>query len=568
MKLRWAVLYGLGALFIGLILWIAVTSYSRRVKVINIADYDRSSRELRLASAMPTCGCLTIARKRSPTFGDRALRGIDWVRRFGSSASEHTPFELRVRMNGRGDEIGRVALDVLTESQARGELNRLAAQKDRLNAQLKETLTRVTPEREKLNTQLKAVLDRLAPEREKLNQQLKAAFDRIAQAKEKLNQQLKEALDKKLTGPLDRAKEELAKLDQDEEVAKLNEGLAKLDDDAELVKLKEGLAKLDSEEELAKGELAKLEAAVEYANRTFTFAFDWAGTDIGDFYEVKAYDTEGETVDFGARFELSAEPGQPCDGTVCSFKLPGLDRGLNATVGQNDVRSQFAGATTARGDRAIEVVASPPVQVTPESKPIPGAPVQGAPTQIAPTQIAPTLGVPTPGSPTQGGVTQGGCGCLLLQVREDVTLKARLRETSRGYLNLKKGSLETIAFDYGSLAGDRYVITAEDDSRPISDFVRIVGQLDRMGCTKDWAVFEPGTLMSVAPAGPTPAQEAVSPEERLRVDALVRTLRGVSCPYQHLRGNMRLLAMVPSALLPDMQSPEASESESKARKGQ
>jgi hypothetical protein len=109
----------------------------------------------------------------------------------------------------------------------------------------------------------------------------------------------------------------------------------------------------------------------------------------------------------------------------------------------------------------------------------------------------------------------GDCACMLLQVIAPVTLEATLDNASRGQLRLDQpGVLVGIPFDYAGPRGDQFYSLKTTSGDAVTDYVRVMGELDGMTCEADAARFK------VIESVPGESQEMTSLIERLLV-----------CPY-------------------------------------
>jgi hypothetical protein len=201
------------------------------------------------------------------------------------------------------------------------------------------------------------------------------------------------------------------------------------------------------------------------------FAFDWAGSRVGDHYEVQGT-TAGKPIDLDVYFRIVVEDvQQPCDDLSCRFGSLNLNKGQPVVAG-NAAEAPVTGARFARNNTVIEAAASP----------------------------------------------DPGCGCMILQSLAPVELSAKLGVEDKGVLKMQTGALVKIPFDSASNTGrSSYVITARGldqqladlpgltseqsrayaiestkataPSEDISKYVRILGQLDWMHCGASGAAF-------------------------------------------------------------------------------
>jgi hypothetical protein len=237
------------------------------------------------------------------------------------------------------------------------------------------------------------------------------------------------------------------------------------------------------------------------------FAFDWAGSDLGDRYQIQAFQlppqstasagpstttstepgsaatssipADARPLDMSAHFTMEALPQRSCDDLQCRFGDLGLNKALAQNVGQNAVASSFTGVRVGRNNRVIEA------QATGRHR--------GAP---------------------------GDCGCMLLDVfglpaDGKLTLTSSISTTSAGDLTFRNaGALVRIPFDYGATRGDdAYVISVEGGERQITDYVRVLGQLDGMECSGSAAEFlgiRGGTVGAVAGTGQIATNDSVT----------------------------------------------------------
>jgi hypothetical protein len=250
---------------------------------------------------------------------------------------------------------------------------------------------------------------------------------------------------------------------------------------------------------------------------SLVFAFDWAGSDLGDRYQIQAFElpkpTSGSSdapstktspgadstaassipagalpLDMSAHFEMEALPQRSCDEVQCRFGDLGLNKALAENVGQNAVASSFTGVRVGRNNRVIEA------QATGRHR--------GAP---------------------------GDCGCMLLDVfglpaDGKLTLTSSISGTIAGDLTFRKaGALVRIPFDYGGTRGDdTYVISVEGGERQITDYVRVLGHLDGMECSGSAAEFlgiRGGTGGAVAATGQAVTSDSVTSSTRLPAGA-------------------------------------------------
>ena len=248
---------------------------------------------------------------------------------------------------------------------------------------------------------------------------------------------------------------------------------------------------------------------------TLVFAFDWAGSDLGDRYTVQAFapdptktstssgatSSEGvsapfsipgfKRIDMSAYFAMSALPQRSCDEVQCRFGDLGLNRALSENVGQNAIAASFTGVRTGRNNRVIEA------QATGRHR--------GAP---------------------------GDCGCMLLDVfrlpaNKELRLAASISGTSAGNLIFNKAGLVRIPFDYGGTRGeDAYVINMEagegETERQIADYVRVLGHFDGMECSGSAAEFlnvSGGTGGAMAATGQAITNASVTDATRLPAGA-------------------------------------------------
>lgn len=316
------------------------------------------------------------------------------------------------------------------------------------------------------------------------------------------------------------------------------------------------------------------------AESQWSFAFDWAGSELGDYYSVQAYRTRdgtrkqlvGRPLDLDMLFDIDASESRTCEWLTCSFGDLLMNQALGDQVGQNTVAAAFTGVRVVRDGRVIEA------QATGKSR--------GAP---------------------------GDCGCMLLEVfNAPVKLSATLNGANRGELVFNfdpsqpdQRARVLIPFDFAGRSGeDYYVISAlaptvvvsqqtgqrfnlgpgagqiqettralteQFTERQIEDYVRVLGQLDGMRCESDAARFvlskdsgppsaaqvttdtaqamQPATTAAQPqqPAAPQATQPA--PQSTLPSMSAARSLSIISCPYEienikgRIEGSMKLTAV-------------------------
>jgi hypothetical protein len=288
------------------------------------------------------------------------------------------------------------------------------------------------------------------------------------------------------------------------------------------------------------------------------FAFDWAGAELGEYYALQGYETEAKDnthikegsapVDLSAIFDMNATEPRSCQTITCPFDDLEMDAALGTNIGQNEIETAFTGVRIGRANRVIEAQAT--------------GKYRGAP---------------------------GDCGCMLLQIiSAPVRLTASLNASQLGDLTFtEKDTLVAIPFDYATTRGsDFYVISASaiQDSvasndvnlggkiarsytdRPITNYVRLVGQLDGMECRDDAAVYtigsmnsgttqlevtnQPSTNASISSGTKQPSGQPVQPGTT-PLPPVVTPERLPPCTYQegvssgHVEGHMNLVGNAP-----------------------
>lgn len=216
---------------------------------------------------------------------------------------------------------------------------------------------------------------------------------------------------------------------------------------------------------------------------SWTFAFDWAGAQIGSFYGVQAFglkkdgtvDPKAGPLDMNALFWMDAVPHPSCTQAEleeCPWRDLHLNKAMGEAVGQNEVAASFTGVRIEREDRVIEAQAT--------------GKFRGA---------------------------LGDCGCMLLQVlKAPTTLTASSSGVHLGQLSLGQvGEFFAIPFDYVSTKGDKYYeLTVNDGSEKVTTSLRLIGHLDGMDCQEKAATIamtSPSLLVPLdlgAPAGTRP----------------------------------------------------------------
>lgn len=289
----------------------------------------------------------------------------------------------------------------------------------------------------------------------------------------------------------------------------------------------------------------------------WSFAFDWAGAELGDYYTLQAHllndknqvDVNSGPLDMDQVFDISASESRSCEKLTCPFGDLLMNQALGESIGRNKSQTPFTGVRIGRGNRAIEAQAA--------------GRNSGAP---------------------------GDCGCMLIQViKAPLKLSATLNGVSRGELTFNTaGAMVRIPFDFAGLLGDNYYVisaTAPERIRPaaasgepsdaapipstglaqqqstqyvrelseqfterqITEYVRILGQLDGMQCHKSEAQFVAsntrasdvqafGPTIPTAPSVPssntqTGDVQASGPPAPTLDDAIAAAGLGITCPY-------------------------------------
>lgn len=258
------------------------------------------------------------------------------------------------------------------------------------------------------------------------------------------------------------------------------------------------------------------------ADETFwTFAFDWAGSQLGDHYQVQAFRDANGSPDFAAGpleideyFRLDASPQRSCAEVTCPFDTLQLNRALGEHVGQDTVATTFSGVRVARNDHVIELQAT--------------GRARGAP---------------------------GNCGCTLLHVLQPVSLRGTLNGRDVGSLRFEQPALVRVPFDDGGPQGtDYYTLTVEGGDVVITDYVRVLGQLDGMTCGPTEAVFAfevqpagqavPGagtTAPTLIPPPQAPASLAGGAGAQEKTAIPPELMSALRCPYTSEYGNLDLV---------------------------
>jgi hypothetical protein len=250
---------------------------------------------------------------------------------------------------------------------------------------------------------------------------------------------------------------------------------------------------------------------------TWAFAFDWAGSAIGSNYEVRAYGVKEEVdaaggkhlvpdqdvgpLDMNAMFTMTALLEKGCveqELNECPWGDLALNGATGSAIGQNNIESSFSGVRFARQDRVLEAQATGKYR----------------------------------GSP-------GDCGCMLLQtIRAPFTLSGAMSGTALGQLVIgQAGTLLGIPYDYAGPRGDAfYELTVNGGDERVSDYVRVLGELDGMECLSDAATF---TLASPAPQ---PGDESSDAARAAAIISQVLTCKyDLEDPAQKVTGGLNLM---------------------------